>query len=445
MKRYFGSLSFYRQALLIGVTVMLQSLIQSLVSLVDNFMVAELGDVKMSGVSIAGQILFVFMVLSNAICAAGGIYMTQFSGTKDRTGMRQALRFKFYLIGSFIALYLLVCFALPRQILSLMVIGNAYAEAILDAGVEYMRLMGFMGVPFCISIVLATSMREIGQVRVPLVISVIGTLVNTGLNWVLIYGNLGVPRLEVRGAAYATLIARFIEMTLYVIYVLRNPQPFMGRREEKVPTNWKLFGSILRRGWLMLFSEVLWVVSETVTTAVYNGRGGADVVSGIATRYTGAILTNEERNAVKRALKLRGVDMRAAEMDKEYNHRAGEWVFSNEGTMLFGDCLRVDYTVDEKTKDITFGKASSRADTGNREMNATLLEMDKATLSAQITRDNDAALTDRALSVFSAAQIVGLLNLAIDHKATRCTARLLDYKNTHFPEFAEVNEFSLDW
>ncbi len=282
MKKTFGSLSFYKQALLIGVPVMLQSLIQSLVSLVDNFMVAGLGDVKMSGVSVAGQILFVFMVLSNAICAAGGIYMTQFSGAKNSAGMRQALRFKLCLIGSFIILYLLVCFAFPRPILSLMVIGNAQAEAILDAGEEYMRLMGFMGVPFCLSVVLATSMREIGQVRAPLVISVIGTLINTALNWVLIYGNLGAPRLEVRGAAYATLIARFAEMALYVAFVLRFPQPFMGKRGEKLRTDWKLFGSILRRGWLMLFSEVLWVVSETVTTAVYNGRGGADVVSGMS-------------------------------------------------------------------------------------------------------------------------------------------------------------------
>ena len=273
MKRYFGSLSFYRQALMIGIPVMLQSLIQSLVSLVDNFMVAGLGDVKMSGVSIAGQILFVFIVLSNAICAAGGIYMTQFSGAKNRDGMRQALRFKFYLIGAFIAVYLLVCFVFPRQILNLMVIGNAEAEAILDAGEEYMRLMGFMGVPFCISVVLATSMREIGQVRAPLVISVIGTLVNTGLNWVLIYGNLGAPRLEVRGAAYATLIARFVEMGLYIFYVRRNPQPFLGKRGEKLPTDWKLFGNILRRGWLMLFSEVLWVASETVTTAVRHQHG----------------------------------------------------------------------------------------------------------------------------------------------------------------------------
>ncbi|MBQ9252902.1 MAG: MATE family efflux transporter [Clostridia bacterium] len=267
---------------MIGIPVMLQSLIQSLVSLVDNFMVAGLGDVKMSGVSVAGQILFVFMVLSNAICAAGGIYITQFSGAKNSAGMRQALRFKFLLIGSFIALYLLVCFVFPRQILGMMVIGNAEAEAILDAGEEYMRLMGFMGIPFCVSVVLATSMREIGQVRAPLVISVIGTLVNCALNWVLIYGNLGAPRLEVRGAAYATIIARFVEMVLYILFVFRYPQPFMGKHGEKLCTDWKLFGEILRRGWLMLFSEVLWVISETVTTAVYNGRGGADVVSGMS-------------------------------------------------------------------------------------------------------------------------------------------------------------------
>ena len=67
--------------------------------------------------------------------------------------MCQAFRFKLYLIGIFVAVYLLVCFVFPRQTLSMMVIGNTQAEAILDAGEAYMRLMGFMGIPFCISVV----------------------------------------------------------------------------------------------------------------------------------------------------------------------------------------------------------------------------------------------------------------------------------------------------
>ena len=94
MRKYFGDVKFYKKALLIGLPVMLQQLIQTMVSLIDNFMVAGLGDVKMSGVNICGQILFSFMVLLNAICMAGGIFMTQYSGAKDKNGMQQTLCFK---------------------------------------------------------------------------------------------------------------------------------------------------------------------------------------------------------------------------------------------------------------------------------------------------------------------------------------------------------------
>ena len=79
----FGSWQFYRGALAIALPIMLQQLIQSLVSLIDNFMVSGLGDICMSGVNVAGQVLFVFMVFINAICMSGGIFMTQFYGAKD--------------------------------------------------------------------------------------------------------------------------------------------------------------------------------------------------------------------------------------------------------------------------------------------------------------------------------------------------------------------------
>lgn len=199
--KIFGPASFYKKALLIALPVMLQMLIQNMVSLIDNFMVSGLGDVKMSGVNISGQILFVFMVLLNTICTAGGIFMSQYYGAGDKRGMRQALSFKAVLAAVAIVLYLLVCMVFPRQILSLMVVGNSQADAILDEAVKYMFLMGFNGIPMAISTICSSSLREIGRVRTPLYISVIATLVNTFFNWVLIYGNLGAPRLEVQGAA----------------------------------------------------------------------------------------------------------------------------------------------------------------------------------------------------------------------------------------------------
>ena len=217
--KIFGPASFYKKALLIALPVMLQMLIQNMVSLIDNFMVSGLGDVKMSGVNISGQILFVFMVLLNTICTAGGIFMSQYYGAGDKRGMRQALSFKAVLAAAAIVLYLLVCMVFPRQVLSLMVVGNSQADAILDEAVKYMFLMGFNGIPMAISTICSSSLREIGRVRTPLFISVIATLVNTFFNWVLIYGNLGAPRLEVQGAAIATIIARLTEMTMFLIFI----------------------------------------------------------------------------------------------------------------------------------------------------------------------------------------------------------------------------------
>ncbi len=285
MKKYFGNTKFYKKALLIGIPVMLQQLIQTMVSLIDNFMVAGLGDVKMSGVNISGQILFVFMVLLNAICMAGGIFMTQFFGADERKGMQQTLCFKIIVAGAAVIIYLFVCMVIPRQVLSLMVIGNSQAEAILDQGEQYMFLMGFIGIPMTISTIIASSLREIGQVKQPLIISVIATGVNTFFNWIFIYGNLGAPRLEVRGAAYATIIARFVEMVLFLLLLAKKRQPFMISLNTLLHTDFNLFGRIFKKGALVLFSETLWVISETVTTALYNGRGGADVVSGMAASF----------------------------------------------------------------------------------------------------------------------------------------------------------------
>ncbi len=283
-KYYFGDRQFYKKALVIGVPVMLQSLIQSLVSLIDSFMVSGLGDIKMSGVNISGQILFIFMVLQNAICTSGGIFLTQFSGAKDKKGMQQSFAFKIVTSFFLLIIYFLITMVFTRNILSLMVIGNTQADLILDQGEGYMFLMGFIGVPSIISYIIASSYREIGKVKAPLMISVTAVLINTFLNWGLIYGNLGMPRLEIKGAAYATIIARTIEMILFIVYTIIDKPDFIGFSALK-HIDFKMFGQILRKGSMIILSQMMWVVSESISAAIYNGRGGADVVSGMAASF----------------------------------------------------------------------------------------------------------------------------------------------------------------
>ncbi len=230
--KLFGPASFYKKALLIALPVMLQMLIQNMVSLIDNFMVSGLGDVKMSGVNISGQILFVFMVLLNTICTAGGIFMSQYYGAGDKRGMRQALSFKAVLAAVAIVLYLLVCMVFPRQILSLMVVGNSQADAILDEAVKYMFLMGFNGIPMAIfHDLLVVPARDRPGAYAALHLRYCHAR-HTFFNWVLIYGNLGAPRLEVQGAAIATIIARLTEMTMFLIFHCRRA-PAVFRYAER--------------------------------------------------------------------------------------------------------------------------------------------------------------------------------------------------------------------
>ncbi len=284
-RKYLGNGQFYKKALAIALPIMLQQLVQSLVSLIDNFMVSGLGDVSMSGVNVAGQVLFIFMVFTNTICISGGIYLTQFSGAGNPEGMQQAFRFKVIICLLSLIPYFLVCLVFPRQVMSLMLIGNTEAAAILDEGVKYMRLMAFVGPQMALSYSIATSLRDRGQVRIPLVMAIIATLTNTLFNWLLIYGRLGLPMLGVRGAACATIIARTVELTLYIIVCIKIKPAFIVRPLNILRVNTKLFAQMLKKSGMILVSEMTWVFSETITTALYNGRGGADVVSGMAAAF----------------------------------------------------------------------------------------------------------------------------------------------------------------
>lgn len=289
-KRLFGTRKFYGTALSVAVPIMLQQLIQSMVSLIDNFMVSGLGDISMSGVNVAGQVLFVFMVYLNAICMAGGIFMTQFFGAKEPEGMKQAFLFKLVMGLSAFVPYALVCIVFPREVLSLMLIGNTEAEPILDEAVKYINIMFFIGVPMTLSMCIASSLRDMGRVKIPLVVTIIATLTNTLFNWLLIYGNLGFPKLGVQGAATATVIARLLEAVIFIAIYIKMKPDFAVKLKRIFKIDGKLFLRILKKGALVLFCEMVWVMSETITTAIYNGRGGADVVSGMAASFSVANL-----------------------------------------------------------------------------------------------------------------------------------------------------------
>ncbi len=284
--KQFGPASFYKKALSIALPVMLQQLIMSLVSLIDNFMVAGLGDAKMAAVNVANQINFVYLVMLMAFCGAGGIFLSQFRGAKDSEGMQQAYRFKMLTALFVSTIHFLLCIFVPEKLLELMTAGNAEQAEIVFEGARYLRIVAWTWYPTAISAAIGSAFREIGRPTVTLLISIVATLINTFGNWILIYGNLGAPRLEVSGAAYATLIARVFEALVFIIYVRRSKAPFFVPFHHLFKIKRALFLQILAHSGMILLSDCSWVASETIMTALYNGRGGAEVVAGMAAGWT---------------------------------------------------------------------------------------------------------------------------------------------------------------
>jgi putative MATE family efflux protein len=281
-----GPLSFYRDAMSIALPVMLQQLIMSMVSLIDNFMVAGLGDFSMAAVNVSNQIFFIFIVFVNTICGAGGIYLAQFKGANDPEGMRHAYRFKvIFILGGGLVFFVLF-WIMPEGLISLLTMGNSAQAEITPKGAEYLRIISFTLAPMGISSAIGSSFRETGRPRVPLIISAAATLINTAGNWILIYGNLGAPRLEVSGAAIATVIARTAELAAFLVYVNRKKIAFYSPFRFISLVDWALVKKILSRSVMIFISESSWICSETVMVALYNSRGGAETVAGMAAGWT---------------------------------------------------------------------------------------------------------------------------------------------------------------
>jgi Na+-driven multidrug efflux pump len=265
---------------------MLQQLIMSMVSLVDNFMVAGLGDVSMAAVNVTNHINFIFFVIINTICQAGGIYIAQFKGADDAEGMKNAYSFKVLFAFCVSFLYFFVCRTIPHHLLGLMTTGNAARDEIVLVGSNYLRLVSWTFFPVAISMSIATSFREIARPKIPLIISAAATVVNTVGNWILIYGNLGAPRLEVAGAAYATIIARFFEAACFIFYAAYSRAPFFAGLRRLFVIKKRLVAEIFGKSGMIFISEFSWVASETLMIAMYNRRGGAEVVAGMAAGWT---------------------------------------------------------------------------------------------------------------------------------------------------------------
>lgn len=282
-ERMFGDRDFYAQVVAVVVPIIIQNTVSNVVSLLDNVMVGRVGTLQMSAVAIVNQLLFIFNLCIFGGLAGAGIFATQYAGAHDDKGVRDCFRVKWMIALSMLACALVVLIAFPKRLIGMYLAqetAQADAAATLGFGMDYLTVMLWGLLPFGVSQVYASTLREVGETRLPMFASVAAILVNLVFNYFLIFGKCGFPKLGVTGAAIATVLSRYVETAIIMVYTHMKSHHFGfirgAYRSLRVPK--PLMISILRRGTPLLVNEFLWSSGMAVLLQCYSVRG-LDVVA----------------------------------------------------------------------------------------------------------------------------------------------------------------------
>lgn len=273
-----GTRKFYRTALLIAVPIMIQNGITNFVGLLDNIMVGRNGTVEMTGVSIANTLIFVFNLAVFGAVSGAGIFGAQFHGKGDAAGVRYAFRYKLIETSLLLVIGSGVLFFFGEPLLRLFLKGEGNAsdiEGSLRFGYRYVKIM-LIGLPaFALVQCYAGSLRETGHTVLPMTAGVIAVCVNCFLNWVLIFGKFGAPRLGSDGAAIATVISRYVEVLIVIVCTHKRPDqhPFIRGAYSSLRIPGKLVRDITKKGMPLIFNETLWALGQSLLLQSYSIRG----------------------------------------------------------------------------------------------------------------------------------------------------------------------------
>ena len=348
---------FMKSLCKIAIPVTLQSMLQASFSIVDQIMIGQLGETNISAVGLCGNFSLIFSVVIGAVSTVAGILIAQFIGAED---IKEAWSsFDLSLICGIIisTLFLLAAGVLPLHILKL------YTKdmSIINTGAVYFRIVAFSYIPMAVSNILSAWLRCREHATIPFLASFGAVAVNTGLNYLLIFGKSGLPCMGIKGAAIATLISQLFNLIFIVIGFI-----YSIRKDGDKPVLSLHFKKLTIRDYLImimpiLVSEFLWSLGQNVESAVYGHLGISNLAAYTLTCPIQGLIVGALSGLSAAAGVMIGKRLGGKEYDEAYEESKkimyagliGSLVVSALLILLAGEytgLYRVDYSVKELGK-----------------------------------------------------------------------------------------------
>lgn len=263
LKRISRDKHFYINVLALSAPMILQNIINNSLTMLDTFMIGTLGEEALSGVTLANTVFFIIALFVFGLQGGCSVLISQYWGKGDETTINRIVGIGFGL-SALIGLITGIGISLfPKQIYSL----STNDPALISVAVEYARAVAFAQFFNGLSMLYIAAQRSMENPKLGLFILVMSMLLNTFLNWVLIFGKLGFPAMGVKGGAYATLISRIIEFIVTFSYAFRTRR-FRLNLKAILHPGWIIFKDFLKYSLPVVTNEFLWGLGFSLYTVI---------------------------------------------------------------------------------------------------------------------------------------------------------------------------------
>lgn len=260
----------------VGLPIAIQNLLSNGVNLLDNFMVGSLSEDALTAVSMANRSYFIFIMLLFGLVSGIGIFSSQYFGSKEIGKIHSMMGIGFSIGVSFAVILTVLISFFPDDTVRIFI----KDEHVVQMGTDYLKIAVLSFIPTSLSMVFQINLRSVRMTKIPMMTSMVAVIFNGLLNYILIFGKLGLPALGVKGAAIATVAARFIELTMVIIFVFSHKDcPLKGTIKTYFSYNFSLLITVMKRSLPVVLQEGLWAIGTSVYFIAYGSLNSASVAA----------------------------------------------------------------------------------------------------------------------------------------------------------------------
>lgn len=217
-ERKFDMNMFLRTIMTIALPIAFQNLLSTTASMVDTIMIGSEGELAVAAVGICSQIASLFFSCYFGFAGGALLFFAQYWGAGNEKGMNKTFGISFVFMLAVSLIFGGVAVTNPQLILGI----YTDKQNIIEVAKPYIRIVGFAYPIQVIGVLISFLMRSTERVKAPLISSALGLVVNFCLNWVLIYGRFGMPKMGAAGAAVGTLMSAIVNLIALCIFLVRS-------------------------------------------------------------------------------------------------------------------------------------------------------------------------------------------------------------------------------